>query len=57
MENRFEVFPDPSNNWIVWDKHKDTIAQADNQVLQFLSEDRARELCAALNRRSKNIAA
>jgi hypothetical protein len=50
MEDRFEVFPDPLNNWIVWDTQKDAIAETDNQVLEFLSEDRARELCAVLNK-------
>jgi hypothetical protein len=50
MEDRFEVFPDPLNNWIVWDTQKDDIADTDHQVLKFLSEDRARELCAVLNK-------
>jgi hypothetical protein len=57
VDNRFEIFPDPFNNWIVWDLEKDDIAEADNQTLQFLSEARARELCAILNRQESKIAA
>lgn len=35
MDNRFDIFPDPFNHWIVWDLEKDDIAQVDNQRLQF----------------------
>jgi hypothetical protein len=57
VESRFETFPDPCNNWIVWDLEKDNIAEAHNQKLQFLSEARARELCAFLNRQASKLAA
>lgn len=57
MEKRFETFSDPFNNWIVWDLEKDDIAEADNQRLQFLSENKAREICALLNRQESKIAA
>jgi hypothetical protein len=57
MDDRFEVFPDPLNHWIVWDMEKDDIAEAGNLLLQFLSEDKARELCVLLNRQEERIAA
>jgi hypothetical protein len=57
VEKRFETFSDPFNNWIVWDLEKDDIAEADNQRLQFLSENKAREICALLNRQESKIAA
>jgi hypothetical protein len=50
LEERFEVFPDPLNNWIVWDREEDCVAEANNQLLQFLSEGNARELWSLLNR-------
>ena len=53
----FEVFPDPLNNWIVWDTEKEDIAELGNQVLQFLSEDEARGISAVLNRQEEMIAA
>jgi hypothetical protein len=56
-ENRFETFPDPFNNWIVWDLKKDKVAQVGSQILQFLSEAKAREFCALLNQQEPKIAA
>jgi hypothetical protein len=53
VENRFETF----NNWIVWDLKKDKVAEVGSQILQFLSEAKARELCALLNRQEPKIAA
>jgi hypothetical protein len=50
VENRFETFPDPFNNWVVWDRKKNSVAEVGSQILQFLSEARARELCGVLNR-------
>jgi hypothetical protein len=50
MEDRFEVFPDPLNNWIVWDRQKDAVAETGNQVLEFLSKDRARKLLCGAHR-------
>lgn len=57
MENRFETFPDPFNNWIVWDLKKDKVAKVGSQIPTFLSEARARELCAVLNRQEMKVAA
>ena len=57
MEERFEVFPDPFNNWIVWGLDEDEIAEANNEPLQFLSESKAREICALLNRLVLKMAA
>jgi hypothetical protein len=50
VENRFETFPDPFNNWVVWDRKKNSVAEVGSQILRFLSEARARELCGVLNR-------
>jgi hypothetical protein len=55
VENRFETFPDPFNNWIVWNPKKDKVAGIGSQIL--LSEARARELCAVLNRQETKLAA
>jgi hypothetical protein len=49
-EDRFEVFPDPLNNWIVWDLHEDTVAEVGSQLLRCLSEARARAFCSLLNK-------
>jgi|SwirhisoilCB3_FD_contig_21_16751882_length_203_multi_4_in_0_out_0_1 hypothetical protein len=57
MQDRFEVFPDPLNKWIVWDTEKEDIVELGNQVLQFLSEDEARGFSAVLNRQEEMIAA
>jgi hypothetical protein len=57
VENRFETFPDPFNNWIVWDLKKDNVAEVGSQILVFLTEARARELCTVLNRQETKIAA
>lgn len=57
VENRFEIFPDPFNNWIAWDMENDQVAEVGDQILQFLSEARARELCTVLNRQVPKIAA
>lgn len=57
LESRFEVFPDPFNKWIVWDLDRDNVAEAGCQFLQFLSEVKAREICAALNGLEAKMAA
>jgi hypothetical protein len=57
LEERFEAFPDPLNNWIVWDRDEDCVAEANNQFLQFLTESKARELCSLLNRLISKVAA
>lgn len=50
MEDRSETFPGPFNDWIIWDLENDHVAEFGSQILQFLSEARARELCTVLNR-------
>ena len=57
MHDRFEVFPDPLNKWIVWDTEKEDIAELGNQDLQFLSDDVARGFSAVLNRQEEMITA
>jgi hypothetical protein len=57
LEERFEVFPDPFDNWIVWDLDEDEIAKANNQPLQFLSEEKARAVCSLLNGLMSKMAA
>jgi hypothetical protein len=57
LEERFEVFPDPFDNWIVWDLDEDEIAEANNQPLQFLSEEKARTVCSLLNGLMSKMAA
>lgn len=50
MKDRFEVFPDPLNNWIVWDLDEDNFTEVGTQSLQYLSEGQARAFCSLLNR-------
>ena len=50
MKDRFEVFPDPLNNWIVWDGDEDNVAEVGTQSLQYLLESRACAFCSLLNR-------
>jgi hypothetical protein len=47
---RFEVFPDPIDNWIVWDRDESDVAEVGTQRLNSLSEARARAFCSLLNR-------
>jgi hypothetical protein len=57
LEERFEVFPDPFDNWIVWDLDEGEIAEANNQPLQFLSEEKASAVCSLLNGLMSKMAA
>jgi hypothetical protein len=57
VENRFEIFPGPFKNWIVWDLENDHVAEFGGQTLQFLSEASARELCTLLDRQVPKLAA
>lgn len=50
MEPRFEAFPDPWNNWIIWDLEENSVAEIGGYPLQYLSEARARAFCSLLNR-------
>jgi hypothetical protein len=49
-DDRFEAFPDPLNNWIVWDRDQDDFAEVGTQILSSLPESRARAFCSLLNR-------
>ena len=50
IDQRFEVFPDPVNNWIVWDRSEDDFAEVGSQRLRSLSEGQAKAFCFLLNR-------
>src|SRR4051812_22610189 len=51
LRDRFEVFPDPSGSyWIVWDLNEDSVAELGTQLLQHLSEGKARAFCSRPNR-------
>ena len=39
-DDRFEAFPDPLNNWIVWDRDEDDFAEVGTQILSSLPESR-----------------
>lgn len=49
IDQRFEAFPDPCDNWIVWDNDEDHFAKIGTQRLTSLSESTARSLCSLLN--------
>jgi len=46
---RFEVFPDPMNNWVVWDTKKQYFAEVGTRYLLSLPEQRAKAFCTMLN--------
>jgi hypothetical protein len=48
-EDRFEAFPDPFNNWIVWDNKEDDFAEVGTKYLRFLTETEAKAFCTLLN--------
>jgi hypothetical protein len=50
IDQRFEVFPDPINNWIVWDRIEDDFAEVGRHLLRSTSEKRAKAFCSLLNR-------
>jgi hypothetical protein len=50
MDSRFETFPDPLNNWIVWDREKDDFARVEAHQLRSLGEADAIAFCHLLNR-------
>jgi hypothetical protein len=49
-EDRFEAFPDPVNNWIVWDRDEDDFAEFEGKVLWCLPRSEAQAFCFLLNR-------
>lgn len=50
IDQRFEAFPDPVNNWIVWDRIEDDYAEVGTHRLRSLSEAQAKAFCFLLNR-------
>jgi hypothetical protein len=49
-DQRFETFPDPICNWIVWDRNEDDFAEVGTHRLRSLSEAKAKAFCSLLNR-------
>ncbi len=49
-ESRFEIFQDPTNNWVVWDRELDDFAQLGTEQLFSLSETHARAACDLPNK-------
>ncbi len=49
VDDRFECFPDPLDNWMVWDIAGDDVARIENEQLVNLSETEARAACDLLN--------
>lgn len=49
-DDRFEVFPDPADNWIVWDRDEDDFAEVGTQILWSLPQSRAEAFCFLLNK-------
>ncbi|WP_458761051.1 hypothetical protein ACSVBT_09860 [Afipia sp. TerB] len=57
VDQRFECFPDPLNNWMVWDIIDDDVARIGNERLIDLPEDKAQAACALLNDLAYRMAA
>jgi hypothetical protein len=49
-DDRFEVFPDPANNWIVWDRDENDFAEVGTHILWSLPKSRAEAFCFLLNK-------
>ena len=49
MAARFEAFPDPLNNWIVWDVQAEDFAVHDGRPADCLDESDAVAICRMLN--------
>jgi hypothetical protein len=50
MAAQFEAFPDPCDNWIVWDLKRDDFAVLGSVPASCLSKEDAIAACALLNR-------
>jgi hypothetical protein len=50
MAPQFEAFPDPLDNWIVWDLERDDFAMLGSIPANYLSQDDAIAACKLLNR-------
>jgi hypothetical protein len=46
---RYETFPDPIDNWIVWDNEEDAVAILGTEPLWSLMEAEAHRACDLLN--------
>jgi hypothetical protein len=49
INQRFEAFPDPIGNWMVWDCQNDDFAMIGTQRMWMLTEQRAKSACVTLN--------
>ena len=49
-DDRFEAFPDPVDNWIVWDRDEEDFAEVGTHVLRSLPRSQAQAFCSLLNR-------
>jgi hypothetical protein len=49
-DDRFEAFPDPVDNWIVWDREENAFAEVGTHTLWSLSQSRAEAFCFLLNK-------
>jgi hypothetical protein len=49
INQRFEAFPDPMGNWMVWDCQNDDFAMIGTQRMWMLTEQRAQSACVTLN--------
>lgn len=50
MATQFEAFPDPCDNWIVWDLKRDDFAMLGAVPATCLSKEDAIAACALLNK-------
>lgn len=53
-DERFEAFPDPGDNWIVWDRQEDDFAEVGTYILRSLPRSRALALCFLLNKHQQS---
>ncbi|MDQ8732183.1 hypothetical protein [Bradyrhizobium sp. LHD-71] len=49
MDARFEAFPDPLDNWLIWDLHDSHFALLGERLAVGLSEQEANSICVLLN--------
>jgi len=49
-DERFEAFPDPLDNWMVWDNYEDDIAEVGTKRLHTLTRVTARAFSSLLNK-------
>lgn len=49
MTAQFEAFPDPLDNWVVWDLRRDHFAVLGDGFANCLTERKAKAMCNLLN--------